>query len=45
MKEINWEELVDAKTSIYKLLYTLQIMESFLEETKGAQAERVLYVE
>ena len=36
---------MDAKTSIYKLLYTLQIMESFLEETKGAQAERVLYVE
>ncbi len=43
--QVEWDKLIDATSSIYKLLYTLQIVESFLEETKGAQAERVLYVE
>ena len=40
---VRWEALIDASSSIYKLLYTLQIVESFLEEPKGA--EKMVYIE
>ena len=43
-QKIDWNKFFDT-TSIYKLLYTLQIIEAVMEEGEGSGLERINLVE
>jgi hypothetical protein len=41
--EINWSKFFD-NNSVYKLLYTLQIIEAVMEEGEGEGLERIIII-
>ena len=41
--EINWSKFFD-NNSVYKLLYTLQIIEAVMEEGEGEGLERIITI-
>lgn len=43
-RKIDWSKFFDSQ-SVYKLLYTLQIIEAVMEEGEGSNSERIVIIQ